>query len=201
MANRAQVVHVRQIAAREIELDRIRTRREQQLVVAVRAPACHRHLLAGDVQGEHPLAEHQVDPVLVEELARAQRQPLLRRAACEVVLGQVRAIHRQGGVSADQLQLSAVALAAQRLARNVTGRTGAHDDNPARRASADSPAAQAPAGACPPARARPPASPRSRGSRSALAAVAAPVRRSKHAWCHGQRSVPSLSRPSASGPE
>ena len=96
---------------RDVELDRIGARREQQLVVALRLPVVEHDALALRVDRRHAHAELQPDPMLGEELAWAQRQPLLRRVAGEVIFGEIGPIDGRRGIGPDHDELAAVTLA------------------------------------------------------------------------------------------
>ena len=90
--------------------------------------------------GDHDLArlrvdaddfgvEAQFDAVLGVELVRPQRQPILRRAAGEIVLRQVGPVDRRRGILAQHDDAAAEAAPPQHLGRRKARRTAADDDD------------------------------------------------------------------------
>ena len=71
--------------------------------------------------------------VLGIELVRPQRQPILRRAAGEIVLRQVGPVDRRRGVAAQHDDAAAEAAPPQHLGRRKARRPAADDDDPSRR--------------------------------------------------------------------
>ena len=59
----------------------------------------------------------------------AQRQPILRRAAGEIILGQVRPVHRRRGIAAQHDDTAAILLPPQHFGRGESRRTSADDDD------------------------------------------------------------------------
>src|SRR5689334_24695931 len=74
MLKAAQIVDMRQVAARDVELDRMGAGCEKQLVVAVGAATLEEYLFERGVHRKRSLAERQFDPVPREKLRRAQRE-------------------------------------------------------------------------------------------------------------------------------
>ena len=125
----AQVAHVGQVAARQLETHRLGTGGEEQ-----RAPGKRRAAIEGDsaparVDRGHTGAELQLDPPLVIELARMERDPLLGGVAGQVVLGEIGAVVGRRVVGADERDGAGVTLAAQPLGGGVGGGAGADDDH------------------------------------------------------------------------
>ena len=129
VGERAQIVHVRKIAAghRRAAPARRRSRaaahrRRWRLPSA----SCTCRLLVS-MRGDARV-QLQVDVVLLVELRRSQRIPLRGRAAREIALRKIRAIARHRFVGAQHREATGVALAAKRLGSGVA-RGAAADDH------------------------------------------------------------------------
>ena len=168
-------------------------------------PARKRHLVRLDVDPGHVGAEHDFDRMLAVEFGRPQRDPLFRRVAREIVLGQIRPVVGRGVVGRQQRDAAGKPFAPEHLGRRECRRAAADDHH----------ALGIFAGAARLGRAALLgrfdllAHPRlavallhrqHETGLSAGAATASPVRRLKQAWCQGHRTVSPTTSPSASGP-
>ena len=134
IGERAQHVDMRLVGARDRQPHRLGAGRQQQPVVGngvaagdddvARASAS----IAGDLG-----VEPQVDAGFGVEVVRPQRQPVLRRAAGEIVLRQVGPVDRRRGIVAQHHDAAAIILPPQHLGRGKARRATADDDDPAGR--------------------------------------------------------------------
>ena len=74
-------------------------------------------------------AKPQIDFAFAIKIVRPQRQPILRRAAGEIILGQVRPVDRRRGVVAHHDDAAAKPAPAQHFGRRKAGRAAADDDD------------------------------------------------------------------------
>ena len=81
------------------------------------------------VDAEHFAIQPQFDFVVGVERVRAQRQPILGRAAGEIILGQVRSIDRRCRVIAQHDDAAAIVPAPQHFCRRKTRCTATDDDD------------------------------------------------------------------------
>jgi hypothetical protein len=72
----------------------------------------------------------QIDTMLAVPALRLERHPFFRRSAGEVVLGQVRPVHRKIGIGADHQQATDIAFATQHPRFSEPGGTAAHNNDP-----------------------------------------------------------------------
>ena len=130
----------------------------------------------------------------------AQRQPFLRRAAGEIVLRQVRPVDRRRIVAAQHDDAALVFPPPQHLGRSESRRAAADDHDPPRLIRLRArpcfgPGALLTHDDLSVALIHPPNIDRTQRRR----AQGSPVRRSKQAWCQGQRTVPSTMSPPRAG--
>ena len=93
--------HIRAFAPRNGRHEGARARRENQDVVFVLGAALRDDALAGAIDRRHGIAQMQLDAVLVEELARGEREVLHRRTGkilrqIDAVVGQPRFLRQHG---------------------------------------------------------------------------------------------------------
>ena len=130
---RAQRAYVRLVGARDRQADRLGAGCEQQPIVRNLAPVGERDLARARVDTGDVRLETQVDAVLGIEAFRAQRHPILRRVAREIVLGEVRPVDGRRVVIAQHDDAALVLLAPQHLRSRETGGASADDDDLLRR--------------------------------------------------------------------
>ncbi len=126
---RAEREDVRGIAPRHREPDRIRAGGEEQRAVLAARPVGEAEPAGARVERHRARPEDQLDVALRVELHAVERHPVLGRGAGQVVLGEVRPVHRRRGLRADQGDPPGVALAPQHLGRRVPRCPRAHDDH------------------------------------------------------------------------
>ena len=181
------------------QADRLRARGQDERAPRDRAAALGAHGARGGVDGDHGIVGDELDLLLAQRLFGAERDPLLGGRPREVVLRQVRPIDGARQLPADERDRAGVPFAPQRLRARGPGQARADDDDgggaggrrrarPERALRAD--LHQAPSLFT---------SKHAMGD-SAGPPSTAPVRKSKHAWCHGQRTVAPVTSPSARGP-
>ena len=135
IGERAQRVDMRLVGARDRQADRLGAGREQQPVVGDRAPVGEHDLARTRIDAGDVRLEPQIDAVLGIEAVRAQRHPILRRAAGEIVLGQVRPVDGRRIVVAQHDDAALIVLAPEHLGRREAGRAAADDHDPVRRST------------------------------------------------------------------
>ena len=120
------------IASGQREPHWLGARRNQQRVVRVAAAVCEFHLPVRRVDRGSAHAELQVDVLLLVELGRSKRYPVLGRAAREIVLGEIRPIVRRRFVRAQHRETTGVALPAKHFRSSVARRAAADDHHRSR---------------------------------------------------------------------
>src|SRR6266481_4525028 len=120
---------MRKIAARNAEVDRFGAGGEEQRAEALLGAVCEPDFADLRIYRDRAGAELQLDPLFPVEIGRAQRYPLLRRVAGQVVLRQIGSIIRSRVIGAQHRDRAGIALAPQHLGRGVSRRTAAEDDD------------------------------------------------------------------------
>ena len=110
-------------------MDRLRPGGEEQRPEGERAPVVEADLPLRRVEGRRGDAGAELQLLLLVELGRPQRDPVLGRLSRQVVLRQIRTIDRRRLLRADEPDRSRVALAPQRLRGDEAGGAGADDDD------------------------------------------------------------------------
>ena len=142
---------------------------QHQRAVGQLPPAGQGHGLPGGVERAAGSPRAKVDALLGVELGRAQRHPLLGSGPGQVVLGQVRSVHRSGRLVAHQGHRTGEPLPAQGLGTGRPGGSRARRSPPSwERAPASGPATGSGPACGAPARGRPAV--RSRNRRTGLRA-------------------------------
>ena len=132
VGERAQHTHMQQVGSRCREPHRFGAGREQKPVVGQGGAVREGHRTGARIDLCDTRLEPQVDVALLIEIIRAQRQPILRRAAGQIVLGEVGPIDRRRVVVAQHDDAALVVLAPQHLGCREAGRTAADDNDPVR---------------------------------------------------------------------
>jgi len=126
-------MHVRLIGGRNRQPHRLGAGRQQQAVVTEARPVGAPHLALLRIDGDDLGLEPQIDLAVAVEILRAQRHPVFRRAAGEIILGQIGPVDRRRRVVADHRDAAAEAVATQHLSRGEARGTAADDDDGLRR--------------------------------------------------------------------
>ena len=129
VGERAQRVHVRQIGARERQLHRLGAGRQQQRVEGQRRAVAERQLLGARIECGHLGLEPERDVVFRVPVVAAQRHPVLRRAAGQIVLRQVGAIDGRSIVIAQHGDAAGKTAPPQHLGSGKAGRPAADNDD------------------------------------------------------------------------
>ncbi len=129
VSERAQIVDVRQLAAGHIEPNRLGAGRHEQRVVGLATAVLELDLATCRIDRRGARAEMQLDAVLPIEFRRAQRDPLLGRAAGQVVLRQIRPVVGCRAIGTQYRDAPSIALAAQRLGGAVARRAAPQNDD------------------------------------------------------------------------
>ena len=132
IGQRAQHVNMGLVRARYRQAHRLRAGRQQQAVVGDGLAAGRDDMTCAGVDRRDLGVEPQVDLRLGVEIIRPQRQPVLRRAAGEIILGQVRPVHRRRRLGAQHHDAAAIILPPQHLGCGKARRATADDHDPGR---------------------------------------------------------------------
>ncbi len=124
---RAKHEHVRRLGAGEGRGHRLGAGREKQAIVGKLVAGRERDFTRAGVDGRDGRFQAKVDGVVGIELGVAKRQPLFRRAAGEIVLGQIRPVDRRRVVAAQHDDAALVFLPAQHLGCGKSRRAAADD--------------------------------------------------------------------------
>ena len=103
-ASERRVNTLRQVEAGRRQDPRFRAGGDQQGVVAEALAGCRQHVARIGLDRGDFAVQAQVDPAFGIELGALQRDPVFRRGAGEVILGQVGAVAGQGVVGAEHRQ-------------------------------------------------------------------------------------------------
>src|SRR5438552_1530116 len=123
---------VRQIHAGQREANRLGAGCEQQSVVGDSASVIEHHLTGRYVDELYIRPETQLNGALFVKIERTQRDPLFRRVAGKIILGQIGPVHGRGLVAAKHDDTARVLLTTQHLGRGETGGSATDDDDPSR---------------------------------------------------------------------
>jgi hypothetical protein len=129
IAQRAQHMDVGLIGSRDRQPHRLGAGRQQQAIIGNAGAVGDQHLARLGIDGGHFGIQTQVDFGLRIKAVRTQRQPILRRAAGEIVLRQVGTVDRCCGFAAQHDDAAAELLPPQHLRRGESRRTPADDDD------------------------------------------------------------------------
>ena len=124
---------MRLIGAGDLEFDGLRAGCEQQAVERELVAIAERHAARFRIDRGDARVEPEVDAGVLIKILAAQRQPVLRRIAGEIILGEVGTVDRHRAVTAEHGDGAGKSLAAKRLGRREAGRTAADDDEFLRR--------------------------------------------------------------------
>jgi hypothetical protein len=199
-------VHRARVLAREVQVHRLGARREEQRVERERVAALDLETARRHVDARRAAA-HDLDAMLRVESRRPERDPLLGCVAGEIVLGEVRRSYGASASSSTMVTAPVEPAPAQHLRRGGARRARTDDDDVSqRRRQCGAPRIGRREGIAlhlsvtttfsPRRSTRQHATGESAGRRERLAGV----RRLKHAWCQGQRTVSPTIAPSESGP-
>ena len=133
VGERAQRAHMRQVHAGDRQPHRLGAGGEQQALVGHTRAVGEHDLARAHIDARHAGLQAQGYALVGVEVVAAQRHPFLGRAAGEVVLRQVRPVHRRRLVVAEHRQAAGVTRATQHLGRGEAGRAAADDDDLLRR--------------------------------------------------------------------
>ena len=120
---------MRQIGPRHLQPDWFGVSGEQKFVEAELFAAAEHDMAPGDIDRRRGCAEPQLDAVIDVKLRWAQRNPLLRRGAREVILGQVGSIVRCCCIVADDGHATGIALTTQHFGSGIAGPAAANDNH------------------------------------------------------------------------
>ena len=123
---------VRQVRAGDREPHRFGAGREQQPVVRDHAAVGECHRVVFRIDRRDVDLQAQIDMVVAVKVIRPQRQPVLRRAAGEIVLRKVRAVDWRRIVVAQHHDAALIILPPQHLGGSESGRAAADDHDPVR---------------------------------------------------------------------
>ena len=180
---RAQRVDMRLVGARDRQPHRLSAGRQQQPIVGNRAATGDDDIARLGIDRADIALEPEIDAGLRVEAVRTQRQPVLRRAAGKIVLGQIRPIDRRRGIIAEHDDAAAKLLPPQHLGRGKSRRAAADDHDLAGRIDGSPDRAASAVHAFAGRRCRSPSCStcQTASGVSAGARVASPVRKSKQA--------------------
>jgi len=133
LRERAQDMHVRTIRPGDGETPRLGAGGQQEGAIGEGSSTLEGDGVAGGIDARGGIVGDEGDVLLGVELGRAEGDPLLRRLAGQVVLGQVRAIHRAGGLGRHEGDGTGIPGAPQCLRGGGAGGTAAHDHDGAGR--------------------------------------------------------------------
>src|SRR5579863_6683838 len=142
IGERAQRMDVRQIGAGDRKPHRLGAGRQQQTVVSKTRATGETDLALFHVDAGNFGAEPQLDVVLRIKRIGAQRQPILRRAAGKIILGQIGPVDRRRAIIAQHHDAAAVVAPPQHLGRGEAGGAAADDDDLSGRIRRRGPAAR-----------------------------------------------------------
>ena len=123
---------MRQPGAGNRQANRLRAGGQQQTIIGDRLSAGRYDMTCPGVDFCYAGIEAQVDVSLGIEVLRLQRNPVLRRAAREIILRQIGPVDRRIGLLAEHDDLSAKILPPQHFSSGKACRAAANDDNPLR---------------------------------------------------------------------
>ena len=89
------------VSTRDRQPNRLCTRRQQQTVIRNGTASGDDDISGFAIDGGNIAVEPKVDAGLRVKVLRAQRQPILRRAAGEIILRQIGPVDRRRGIVAD----------------------------------------------------------------------------------------------------
>ena len=130
---RTQRVHMGLVGAGYRKPHRLRTGRQQQPVVGDVFASADDEFAGLRIDAGDFHVEAQFDSVRGIEVVRPQRQPILRRRAGEIVLGQIGPVDGRRGIAAEHDQGAAEAAPPQHLRGREARRPASDDDDPSRR--------------------------------------------------------------------
>ena len=128
---RAKHEHVRRLGAGEGRGHGLGAGRQKQAIVRKLVAGRERDFARAGVDGGDGRIQAKVDGIVGIELGVAQRQPVFRRAAGEIILGQIWPIDRRRVVAAQHDEIALVFLPPQHLGRGESSRAAADDHDPA----------------------------------------------------------------------
>ena len=129
IGERAQRMDMRLVGARDRQPHRLGAGRQQQPVVGRLLPPATMTSRVFTSMPTTSAFEAQLDAVFGIESVRPQRQPVLRRAAGEIILRQVGPVDRRRGIIAQHDDAAAEAAPPQHLGRRKARRAAADNDN------------------------------------------------------------------------
>ncbi len=129
IGERAQRVDMWLVGAGDGQANRFGSGRKQQPVVGNPAPVGEYDLARARIDAGDVRIETQVDIVLCIKAFPAQRNPILRRFAGEIVLGKIGPINRRRFVVAEHDDAALILFAPQSFGRGETGRAAADNDD------------------------------------------------------------------------
>ncbi len=129
IGKRAQCMDVRQLRAGKGKPDRRRAGREQKAVIGDGAAATQGDLVRAWIDPYHLRIQAQIDSIVGVVARRAQRHPIFRRTARQIILREVRAIDGRRIVVAEHGDAALVVEAAEHLGRGKPCCSAADDDD------------------------------------------------------------------------
>lgn len=124
---------VREFGPGDTESVRLGAGREQQRTPRMSGTVGKLHLASSGANGNGPRAEDKCNLVRGVKFGRAERQPVRRRSAGEIILLQIRPVIGPLVFGAQHRHPPGIAFAPQHFGRGLPRRTAADDDNRFRR--------------------------------------------------------------------
>ena len=131
VSERAQRMDMRLVGTGDRKPHRLGAGCQQQAIIGDAAAVGENHVARFGVDRGDVRSEPKVDIGIGVEIVRTQRQPVLRRAARQIILRQIWPIDRRSRIVAEHDDIAAKLLAPQHLGRGKARRAAADDHDPA----------------------------------------------------------------------
>ena len=125
----AQIMDVRQIGARNIQVHRISSGRDEKCIECDAAAVRQRDGPFDGIDRHDARAQPHVDLLLRVKVGRAQRNPILGGRACEIILRQIGPVIGQGVIGAQNRHAAAEAVPTEHLCGRISGSAAANDND------------------------------------------------------------------------